>query len=180
MKSKAVCVVVWHFGLCYQCGNKEVSMLDRTIIACAALFVLLLGACTAEPPGKVSEGPTPAVSGLEKRVQELERRLQAVQDENGRRFKEIRDDLAALKTGMDGIASLLGQEKESAEKTQAQKEKDELDGTARRFARESMERMLDLSRKIMEKLEQELDGVGPKSPAPETGAAPEGKDDSSI
>lgn len=135
-------------------------MFGRVLFAVA--FCVALVGCSSPPPRELSVPDKVATSGeVEARLARMEQDILSLRMENERRVEALRNDVEALRAQIQELAETL----------EGRVQQDELDSSAKEFARESMQRMLDLSKKIMDRLEKELDG-------PADGG-PEQQDDSS-
>lgn len=122
-----------------------------------ALFLVLLG-CSSPPSDELEVPDNVAVSGeTEARLALIEQDLLSLKTENDRRFENLQKDMEAMKGQLEELSSAL----------KGAGGKDDLDSSAKDFARESIQRMLDLSKKIMDKLEKELDKSTEPEPAPQ-------------
>ncbi|WP_147819748.1 hypothetical protein [Salidesulfovibrio onnuriiensis] len=135
----------------------------RLLMPALALCVLLAG-CGESPSQELSVPGKVAVSGeMEARLSRIEQDLLSLRIENDRRLEALKGDIESLRGQMEQLAEALA----------GRAQKDELDESAREFARESMQRMLDLSKKIMDKLEKELESTPEGDPGEPEGQTPE-------
>jgi len=112
----------------------------------AFVLVLALFACT---------GPGPDAD----RIQALEAEVKALRQEAGERDKVFRGELARVRENLDEIRSVLEAGRgsgEDAESGGAPTDK-ELDDKAKSFVGENLDRLMDLTRKLLDKMESELD-----------------------
>jgi hypothetical protein len=116
----------------------------------AAFFlVLALFACS---------GPGPEAD----RLDALEAEVQALRQEAGERDKAFADELARVRENLEGIRALLkengapGKTGTDAGPGDAPTDK-ELDAKAKSFVGENLDRLMDLTRKLLDKMESELD-----------------------
>ncbi|HKI80012.1 MAG TPA: hypothetical protein VKA04_00045 [Pseudodesulfovibrio sp.] len=115
----------------------------------AFVLVLALFACS---------GPGPEA----KRINALEAEVKALRQEAGERDKAFRAELARVRENLEGIRSLL-EEDRSPGKSGADADSGavptdkELDDKAKSFVGENLDRLMDLTRKLLDKMESELD-----------------------
>lgn len=124
--------------------------MKRIIVAIFA--VLLLAGCSLGGSDERAEQDREAVKALQERVEKLEKETRALK----RGLAEALGGIAAIEKG---LAGLEGKAPEAGGDTSAQDgevTKEELDSKARKFASESLERLLDISRSVLERIEQEL------------------------
>ena len=116
------------------------------------------------------------------RLAALEAEITALKLEAKARDEAMREDLAAIRKNLDGIRTLIEVEKKRAKamdpplakpKTEDDKLDEEINKKAKTFVNENLERLLDLTRKLLDKAEKELD-EHMKEPAP--APAPKGKE----
>lgn len=110
------------------------------------ICAILLG-CNSEPSQELAVPDKVAVSGeIEVRMSRMEQDILSMRAENERRMDAMSRDMDSMNEQLQELVATL----------EEKAEKQELDGSTREFARESMQRILDLSRKVMDKLEKEL------------------------
>jgi len=145
---------------------------------------LLLGALLAA--AGCSQGP----SDTDKRLGALEAEVKSLRDEAAAREKAMREEMAMVRTNLASIRDLLELDKGGAvppvkseaakpesvkpgDEAKADAESDaldrELDVKAKSFVKESLDRLLVITRKLLDKMERELDKQ--QEPAP---SKPEG------
>jgi len=114
-----------------------------TLVVCA-----VLAGCSSQPSEELSIPGKVATSGeMEARLTRIEQDLLSLRMESDRQLATLRGDIESLRKQMKELSVALN----------GCAGKDELDNSAREFARESLQRMLDLSKKIMDRLEKELE-----------------------
>ena len=121
----------------------------------AFVLVLALFACT----GSGSDAD---------RIQALEAEVKALRQEAGERDKAFRVELARVRENLDQIRSMLEAGRgsgEDAESGGAPTDK-ELDDKAKSFVGENLDRLMDLTRKLLDKMESELDETPRKTGEP--------------
>ena len=115
----------------------------------AFVLVLTLFACS---------GPGPEA----KRIDALEAEVKALRREAGERDKAFRAELARVRENLEGIRLLLekdaasGKARGDADSGGAPTDK-ELDDKAKSFVGENLDRLMELTRKLLDKMESELD-----------------------
>ncbi|WP_319583013.1 hypothetical protein [uncultured Pseudodesulfovibrio sp.] len=115
----------------------------------ACVLVLALFACS---------GPGPEA----KRLDALEAEVKALRKEAGERDKAFRAELARVSENLEGIRSLLekngapGKDAGQADSSGAPTD-EELDNKAKSFVDENLDRLMELTRKLLDKMESELD-----------------------
>lgn len=148
---------------------KDITMKKSVLFALFALFLILPG-CSSDPAADTD------------RLNALEVEVKALRTEADVREKALREELAMIRVNLDGIQSLLKMEKGRAEALDTKKTapkaevKDDdldnqLDTKAKTFVSENLDRLLVITKKLLDKMEQELDEQM-KEPAPK----PEGDD----
>ena len=113
-----------------------------------AAFVLVLALFACSGPGPDAD-----------RIQALEAEVKALRQEAGERDKVFRGELARVRENLDEIRSMLEAGRgsgEDAESGGAPTDK-ELDDKAKSFVGENLDRLMDLTRKLLDKMESELD-----------------------
>lgn len=116
------------------------------------------------------------------RLAALEAEITALKLEAQARDKAMLEDLNAIRKNLDGIRTLIEVEKKRAKamdtppakpETEDEKLDDEINKKAKTFVNENLERLLDLTRKLLDKVEKEMDEhMKEKTPTP----APQGKE----
>lgn len=108
------------------------------------------------------------------RIDALEAEVKALRQEAGERDKAYREELAQVRRNLEDIQALLKTER-SRDKTGADTDADkaptdeELDAKAKSFVDENLDRLLDLTRKLLDKMESEMGPSGDKSATPPKG-----------
>lgn len=135
------------------------------VVSCLLLAACLLAGCSSESP-ETSE-----------RLDALESEVKALKAEAGTREKALREELAQIRVNLDGIQSMLEVEKgraEAPEKSEAAPEAEEgdldsqIDTKAKTFVKENLDRLLAITKKLLDKMESELDkATEEEAPAPE-------------
>ena len=134
-------------------------------VSCLVLAACLLAGCSSEAPG------------TSERLDALESEVKALKDEAGAREKALREELAQIRVNLDGIQSMLEVEKgraEAPEKSEVTPDGEEgdldsqIDTKAKTFVKENLDRLLAITKKLLDKMEQELDkATEEEAPAPE-------------
>lgn len=135
----------------------------KTITAAILCLLVLLGAYGCQ------ESESDRLSALEAEVSALKAESQARED-------ALREELAMVRKNLEGIKALLeideGRAKiqEGTESGKAPSDK-ELDEKAKSFVSENLDRLLTLTKKLLDKMEKELDEQleGMNKPAPPQG-----------
>ncbi|MEF2230867.1 MAG: hypothetical protein V3571_08060 [Pseudodesulfovibrio sp.] len=129
------------------------------IAAAAGLPVLLLALLTILP------GCSPAPPETEVRLAALEAEVKTLKAEASARDKALGEELALIRTNLGSIRSLLEADRERAgtvgpEAGGGAPEGDldaELDAKAKGFVKENLDRLMAITRKLLDKMERELD-----------------------
>jgi len=152
------------------------------ILAAAALAILLgLSACGPAP--RERDGDSDRVSALEAEVAALREEMRA-------RDEALRDELSLVRRGIDAVREALradaalgkavpgsapapGPDAATGGDEAREALDDELDIKARTFVKESLDRLLGITRKILDRLDSELEKRD--EPPAEGGQAPSGQ-----
>jgi hypothetical protein len=115
----------------------------------AFVLVLALFACSGSGPEA-------------KRLDALEAQVKALRQEAGERDKAFRAELAQVRKNLESIRSMLekevGSDKAGGEADSGAAPTDkELDDKAKSFVGENLDRLMELTRKLLDKMESELD-----------------------
>ena len=142
-------------------------VMKHTVLLLLALSLFALGGCTSEPQG--------ADSG---RLAALEAEVAALKAKSVAQEAAFRQELAQIRKNLEGIRSLIALDKERAKvddtatpEVEAQKDKlqDDMDIKAKTFVNENLDRLLDITKKLLDKMETEIDEQMKKTapPAPQ-------------
>ena len=117
-----------------------------------------------------------AESGVSDRLAALEAEVKALKLEAQIREKSFRGELTQIRKNLEGIKDLLKVEQgraEALDKPEAKEDTpdNELDTKAKSFVSENLDRLLEITKKLLDKMEQELDEQLKKTETPQ---APEG------
>lgn len=124
--------------------------MPKTIVT-VLLTLCLLAACSAGTGDP----------GLEKRVGALEKRVEALQQSQAADTALVKKELAEIRANLSLVLETLAADKDASG--------EHLEGKAKQLAKESMEKLLKLSRDILDRLEEKLKDL-PEQPAePKTG-----------
>lgn len=130
-------------------------------LALVALILLMLTGCVTD-------------SGADERLETLEAEVNALKAEIASRDESLQEELAQIQKNLDVIRDILEMDKERAEALekpgQDAPSDEELDAKVKTFVGESLERLTDLTRKLLDKMQKELDAEEPT----ETPTPPEG------
>lgn len=130
-------------------------------IMCALCAVFLLAACSSGGDSREE------LRELRSRVERLEKQTGLLREG----MKQTRKTLEAVESG---IARMRGGDAGNApdgagpEVSDDEVTKEELDSKARRFAGESLDRLLDISRSVLDRLEQQLEKLEQEPPEPKS------------
>jgi len=118
-------------------------------------------------------------SGTSDRLAALEAEVKALKLEAQVREKSFREELTQIRKNLEGIQDILKVDKGRADalvKPEADVDPldEELDTKAKSFVNENLDRLLEITKKLLDKMEQELDEQMKKQETPETPEAPEG------
>ena len=115
------------------------------------------------------------VDALQERITALESSLETLRQEGKARDQELKEELSLLRTNLDAIRELMQLEQERPGQLGQNGTTDEspggLDDKAKSFVEKNLNRLMDLTRKLLDKMEKELDKQL-EQPAP----APEGRE----
>jgi len=125
------------------------------IVVAAGLLILL----SALP------GCSPAPPETDARLAALEAEVKTLKDEARAREKAVREELAMIRTNLGSIQALLEVERERAVAAVPPAEGNatgddldaELDTKAKSFVKENLDRLMSITRKLLDKMERELD-----------------------
>ncbi len=129
-------------------------------VGTGALLVLVLAAAC------LLAGCSSDSSGTADRLIALEAEVQALKTEARAREKAFREELAMIRVNLDGIQSLLEVEKGRAEALDKPKDitkgdtgdlDEQIDTKAKTFVKENLDRLLAITKKLLDKMERELD-----------------------
>lgn len=128
--------------------------MKKTFIAVCALLVL--AACSSAEGEKQAD----TITMLTQRIERLEKKTNSLE----RGLDEARQGLAAIEEGLavmreKGVRVETSPDRDGSPVDDKTVTKEELDEKARSFAGESLDRMLDLSRTVLDKIEQELQSM---------------------
>lgn len=113
------------------------------------------------------------------RLAGLEAEVHALQVQSSARDAAVKEELATIRKNLEGIRSLIEVEKSRAKaldtpkaQSKSERERDkldeELDIKAKNFVSENLDRLLDLTSKLLDKMEKEIDEQMKKeTPAPD-------------
>lgn len=136
-------------------------MMKQLLISLALLALLGLAGCSQEAP--------------ESRLTALEAEVRALKKEATARDKALREELARIRMNLDGIHSILEVEEGRAALDKAKPEAgdtadesgqsgesgdkldEEIDTKAKNFVNENLDRLLGLTKKLIDMMESELD-----------------------
>lgn len=125
------------------------NLLKSFVLALASLVLLSLAACGGEPVD-------------EARFAALEAEVKALKADAQAREARFRDELTQIRKNLEGIQGLIQMDKGAdalaAPKTDSAEDLDaEIDKKAKSFVSENLDRLLDITKKLLDKMEQELD-----------------------
>ncbi|MEZ7198360.1 hypothetical protein [Pseudodesulfovibrio karagichevae] len=114
----------------------------------AFALVLALFACSGQGPEA-------------KRLEALEAEVKALRQEAGEREKAFQEELAQVRKNLEDIRSLLengaGRDTAGGAAESGAPTDKELDDKAKSFVGENLDRLMELTRKLLDKMESELD-----------------------
>jgi Skp family chaperone for outer membrane proteins len=164
------------------------TMMTPFAAMCALGFFLFLFGCAPDDGVPAAESTGPGVSsGVPEgdRVRALEARLEALRAEVRSRDEALRGELEAIRKSLDEVRDLLrnpakpggpaeGAPRADGQESDSQREQDrlddELDTKAKTFVNESLDRLLEITKKLLDRMSGELDEMD-KTPEND-GAAP--------
>ncbi len=129
-------------------------------MALAMVAILSLGACSSDPPS--GNGPD------SERLSALESQVKALRADAQSREARFKDELTQIRKNLEGIRGLIQVEKGRAEALDSPQPDSgdaldqEIDKKAKSFVSENLDRLLDITKKLLDKMEQELDKTAPK------------------
>lgn len=127
------------------------------------IIIGLLGLLLA---GTLLTGCSSESQETSQRLTALEAEVKALRAEAGAREKALREELAMIRVNLDGIQSMLEVEKGRAEAKAAPEAAPQGDGAeldkqidtkAKTFVKENLDRLLAITKKLLDKMERELD-----------------------
>lgn len=137
-----------------------------TVTSVLLATVLLFGAgCSSETPGM-----TKAESD---RMAALEAEVKALRLEAHAREAALKEELASLHKSLSTIHDLIDMDQKRADamkqpETKGDKLDQELDQKAKSFVNENLEKLMDITKKLLDKMEKEIDEqMTKKAPVPE-------------
>ncbi|EGB15052.1 hypothetical protein DND132_1846 [Pseudodesulfovibrio mercurii] len=124
----------------------------------ALALVLALFACS---------GPGPDAE----RVDRLEAQVKSLEQEAAARDKALREELARVRGNLEDIRALLEADKDRSGDggdagSGAAPSDEELDAKAKSFVGENLDRLMELTRKLLDKMESQLDDTPPATEEP--------------
>lgn len=141
-------------------------MKKRTSLTMIVVLMLLLGltACKGDDESK--------------RLAALEAEVAALKSELAARNDDFKAELVRIRKNLEGIESLLKIEKnrvgiKEGEQSGESSSDEELDAKAKSFVNENLDRLMDLTRQMLDSMEKELDEQMDKlnTPTPQQGDA---------
>ncbi len=144
--------------LAHAYGNRsgmKKTTIQYTVLSLLFALALVLPGCSSD---KVSSDP--------ERLATLEAEVKALKLEAQAREVTFKKELAMLGKSLEGIRTLIEVEKHRADAldtpkpapfTEGEKLDDELDMKAKSFVNENLDRLLDITKKLLDKMEMELD-----------------------
>lgn len=123
------------------------------------VFLLLVGL------GLTACSPRSDSAAVDQRMDRLEKRLDALETGNRADMAKLTREVAGLREALEKALTSEPIPGESADRSPDR----DLDEAAREFARENMEKMLDLTRRILDRLEREVDERLRPDAVPESG-----------
>lgn len=123
-----------------------------------AFFVVFLLAGCSLGNSDEADRDKETIKALTARVEKLEKETNALR----KGLAEALGGIAAIEKGLarlDGAGIAEKTLPAPKDDTDEEVTKDELDSKARQFANESLERLLDISRSVLDRIEQELDKI---------------------
>lgn len=122
------------------------------MVVCLVLLVLTLCACSSDESVNAD------------RLNALEAEVKILKQEARTSEKLFREELAQIRLNLEGIQGMLTVEKgraalqdESADEAESDTQKRELDAKAKDFVSENLDRLLAITKKLLDKMERELD-----------------------
>lgn len=94
------------------------------------------------------------------RIETLEAEVQTLKTEARERDQAIREELAKIRTTLESITAVLEVERGRADLEQGQSKTpmdEELDAKTKSFVDENLDRLMELTRKMLDKMEKEFD-----------------------
>lgn len=138
------------------------------VLSALLLFILFVAGCAAQPDQ--------ADSG---RLAALEAEVAALKAANAEQNAMFRQELAQIRKNLEGIRQLIELDKvrpkaSAADESDAEAKKDalrdDLDIKAKSFVSENLDRLMDITKKLLDKMETEIDEhmqkTEPEAPAP--------------
>lgn len=133
------------------------------VLGLLLILALAVTGCTSDKPSSMSSSDKERLTALEQEVSSLKAEASAREDA----FKK---ELSLIRKSLDSIHSLLEIEKERPKAETAPKGDqldDEINNKAKSFVSENLDRLLSITKKLLDKMEKEIDEQMPKeNPAP--------------
>lgn len=143
--------------------------MKNAIITCLVLALFALVACSSD------------TSVDAERLTALEAEVKTLQQEAQVREKIFREELAIIRMNLEGIQDVLKVEKGRADlmdqpsaEDESDAQKRDLDAKAKSFVSENLDRLLAITKKLLDKMESELDEQMKKNESPVPSESPEG------
>lgn len=137
--------------MCYKADMK------KNTLKYMAMALLLVAAFSMTACGSGSGADNERLAALEAEIKALRVDAQA-------REARFKDELVQIRKNLEGISGLIQVEKGRADALAPQSEADsgdsldqEIDKKAKSFVSENLDRLLDITKKLLDKMEQELD-----------------------
>lgn len=152
--------------MCYLAFMKKIAM-NPTVLLLLLLSILVIGGCASEPSSSsMSKTDSGRLAALEAEVATL--KAKGVEQETA-----FRAELAQIRKNLEGIRELINIDREranlgAAENAERDAEKnklqDDMDIKAKSFVNENLDRLLDITKKLLDKMESEIDKQMDKKP----------------
>lgn len=133
-----------------------------TVASVLLAAVLLIGSgCSSDTPGM-----TKAESD---RMAALEAEIKALRIESQAREKALKEELASVRKSLDAIHDLIDLDQKRADatkqpETRGDKLDQEIDEKAKSFVNENLQKLMDITKKLLDKMEKEIDEQMTKQP----------------
>lgn len=149
----------------------KMTIINHCVFGTLLVLLLAITGCASDTPsGTTSSDDSARLSALEAEVRALKLEARA-------REESFKEELAQIRKNLEGIRALIEVEKGRAKaldqpggepKTESDKLDEELDKKAKSFVSENLDRLLDITKKLLDKMEKELDEQTRKeAPAPD-------------
>ncbi|QJB56214.1 hypothetical protein [Pseudodesulfovibrio sp. zrk46] len=142
----------------------------RNITCTPFVAALILALCLALT-GCGQDSPSGLSAQDKERLTALENEVSTLKADAAAREQAFKEEFAQIRENLDAIRALIKLDKERAQavpKVDGDKLDEEIDTKAKSFVSENLDRLLSITKKLLDKMEKELDKqIEKETPAPE-------------